>query len=166
MKTYFPRILAITLSLVLLYPSCSSEFEPSVDDRIVPFFERFATEGAIRGVAFDNEEEQIEAYVQNISALIGSDVLGYCSPTSVRNPIRTVYFHEDYWNTATDLQREYLVFHELGHCFLDREHPDPAPADSLGNCLSMMSAGTAFCNGIDAYSADNREALLDELFSN
>lgn len=34
----------------------------------------------------------------------------------------TVYIDRDTWARASDLYRELLVFHELGHCFLFRKH--------------------------------------------
>ena len=54
-----------------------------------------------------------------------------------------------------------IVFHELGHCVLVRDHLDDA--DSEGNCLSMMHSGLGDCEF--RYNGSTRNVYLDELFS-
>jgi hypothetical protein len=51
---------------------------------------------------------------------LASNVLGTC----VYAAKRFVLINEQYWNSSTtnNTQREYIVFHELGHCALDRTH--------------------------------------------
>ena len=56
--------------------------------------------------------------------------------------------------------REYIVFHELGHCERLRAHREDA--DEEGICVSIMASGTGECS--DSYTAATREELLDELF--
>lgn len=165
MKKSLTYILPL-FGLVLMISSCSSDFEATVDERVVPYLETFAQEAALRGIEFDNEKEMIVVSLGAEGSGASGDVLGRCNLSSVRNPIRTINLNETFWESATELEREYLVYHELGHCFLDRFHPMPPPVDAQGNCLSIMSAGTANCLGIQVYSEDKREALLDELFSN
>lgn len=47
----------------------------------------------------------------------GVGVLGSCTRSS-----RIIRLSLLYWNQLTSKSREELVFHELGHCFLDRGH--------------------------------------------
>lgn len=37
---------------------------------------------------------------------------------------RNIHLDEDYWEKSDEYEREALIFHELGHCVLDREHDD------------------------------------------
>jgi len=66
-----------------------------------------------------------------------------------------------FWETASFAEKEYVVFHELGHCALNRRHLDTKNAD--GTCLSMMQSGNGSCKM--NYNAQNRSKYLDELFS-
>lgn len=162
------RLVSLTISvfIIIVLGSCGKH-QSKVEDRLIPYFDRFADESSKRGVVFDYVSEEIEGSIRSIDSLIGSSgVLGLCQPETVRKPFSEIVIDEEFWSDATDLQREYVVFHELGHCFLDRDHPSPAQADSLGNCMSIMAAGNATCNGIDVYSEERRKMLLDELFSN
>jgi len=154
--------LLILLSLFFL-SACSSD-DAIVDSKLEPYFESFAAEAAARGVIFDNEVEAIDGYLQNIIGSSGGDLLGACRAADNLSPRRSIFIDEPFWNDTTDLAREFVVFHELGHCFLDRSHINGT--DSLGNCISIMAAGNASCNGLAIYTADRREALLDELFRN
>jgi len=65
-----------------------------------------------------------------------------------------------YWANATALEREFVIFHELGHCFLDRTHIDTK--DVQGDCESMMHSGISGCQF--RYTLASRVAYLDELF--
>ncbi len=151
--------------LIISMFSCGDDdFVLDLDPQLVPYFELFGEEAAKRGVIFNNDEAQIQGYIQNITGFSG-DVLGYCQPSRVRYPLESIFIDVDFWRNATDLQKEFVVFHELGHCFLKREHITPVEVDSLGNCMSMMTAGDAPCNGLDSYSSERKSALLDELFS-
>ena len=87
-------------------------------------------------------------------------VLGVC----VRNdeePNR-VAVDQEAWAAADDAFRELIVFHELGHCVLDREHLDD---DVNGICVSIMNSGLSGCD-ISLENSTLREEYLDELFFN
>jgi hypothetical protein len=66
-----------------------------------------------------------------------------------------------FWETATMTEKEYVIFHELGHCALNRRHLDTTYKD--GTCTSMMQSGNGSCKMV--YNAQNRSKYLDELFS-
>ena len=164
LRKYFEFISLLFLMVAVL--SCGDDFVPEVDERMKPYFERFTEEAAKRGVEFDYVQEGYQGKIQNIDIFVGSGVLGWCQRPSNRLTVTTIYIDDVFWANATDLEKEYVVFHELGHCFLNRAHPMPAPTDSNGNCTSMMAAGNASCNGIQVYDLDRREELIDELFAN
>ena len=162
------KYLAHTFTVFVLFTTviACNKYEPTIDPELIPYFDRFAEEAGLRGISFDYEDLEYEGFIQNLDALVGRGVLGFCQRIMVRQPYPTIYVDQDFWLAATDLEKEYVVFHEIGHCFLERDHQQPPLVDSLGNCMSIMAAGTAACNSLDVYTPERRSMLLDELFSN
>lgn len=139
--------------MIIMLAGCTDEVE--TDAELIPFFDLFASEAAKRGVTVDYEASRIEGLIQEI----GDDVvLGQCFRNE--NRPRKVIVDETYWNGASQLNKEFLIFHELGHCFLDRDHDDRF--DENGVCLSIMHSTPQACKG--ELSEENKEAYLDELF--
>ena len=143
---------------MLVVVSCGKDDEPQflVDEPLQEYFDRFAAEGAIRNVVIDYEALKISGDIRIIST---PNVIGQCIHTE-KEP-NTVVVDKFYWDTADDLEREFLVFHELGHCALNRGHLDDS--DAHGDCISMMTSGTGLCH--INYTQATRTSLLDELFS-
>lgn len=147
------------LLVILLANSCAHKVDGvRMDEELEPYFIIFEEEAAKRGVIFDNEVEQIEGYLQNI---VDNGVIGACRRNDGEGVNRSVFFDKPYWVTATNLEKEYVVFHELGHCFLGLDHDDRE--NEKGECISIMASGTGSCR--DNYNTLTREELLDELFS-
>lgn len=69
-----------------------------------------------------------------------------------------IYVNRHSWVDLDDLEKELLIFHELGHCKLGRDHHDAV--NSCGHNLSIMS--TYLING-NFYRQFKKE-LLTELF--
>ena len=152
------RALKLTLIATMITVS-SCEKEPLavahyVDDAMAPYFEAFAFEGQLRGVVVNFKHAQIEGYLEDLDGTSGQ-----CQHFNDA-PDRVV-IDPDYWRRLNDLEREFIIFHELGHCFLDRSHLDLKNDD--GTCTSMMHSSASAC--VNAYSAETRDAYLDELFS-
>lgn len=76
---------------------------------------------------------------------------------------RLVTINPDLWTLMDSIQRKALVFHELAHCVLDRDHVDSALP--RGECVSLMvgHASDSTCY-YDFYSNDWKGYYLDELF--
>ena len=151
-----PAILSVMI-LIFSGISCgkNEDVDLFVDGSLLEYFDRFAAEGALRNVVVDYKASRVEGYIRLITT---PNVIGQCAHDE--NKPNTVIIDRFYWNTATDLEREFLVFHELGHCVLNREHLDDA--DIHGNCTSIMTSGTGQCT--INYTLSTRTALLDELF--
>ena len=128
-----------------------------VESSVQTYFDRFVDEARVRGLDVEYATSQVDAHIGDISE---PNVIGQCSWS--QNHPHSITLDEQYWRTANDLQREFLVFHELGHCVLGRDHVDNS--DTNGNCISIMSSGTGDCRVV--YHPNNRIKLLDELFSN
>lgn len=102
---------------MMLIVSCSEdpEIEYFVDPSLQEYFDRFVMEGAERNITVDLVAEHISGYLKIITT---EDVVGQC--VHQEDKPDQVIVDRNYWMHATDLQREFVVFHELGHCYLNR----------------------------------------------
>jgi len=128
---------------------------PGVDERLWPYFERFEEQGATRGISIDLVTEGITGVIEIIEE---ENIAGVCNFNS-RNA-NHVMIDAEFWERASDLFREFIVFHELGHCSLLRDHREGT--DEAGRCISMMRSGLEGCR--DNYNVITRTGYLDELF--
>lgn len=135
-------------------PDEAVSLEQLVDAELVTYFERFADEAASRGITIDWEAEAIYASFTDIE----DDAAGQC--LTFTNNIREINIDQSYWRRNGAMDREFLIFHELGHCLLGRSHLDMASPS--GTCLSMMNSGTGSCS--KNYNLTTRSDYLDELF--
>lgn len=160
-----PWMLAVTL---LTLGACTQDEEvledmappapvgyAGVDENLWLYFERFEEEGRRRGVTVDLRTAQVTGRLSEIEQ---ERVLGQCNYQ--RNNHNRVTVDETFWNTTSDRGKEFVVFHELGHCFLLRDHLESALL--TGACTSIMRSGTGTCR--DNYGRLTRETYLDELF--
>jgi len=69
---------------------------------------------------------------------------------------RRIYVDRGWWQRATELSREQLIMHELGHCVLDKEHRDGYTA---GCPVSLMHPH----HSADRCYENNKEYYLEEL---
>lgn len=129
---------------------------PGVDELLWPHFTAFQKEGRARGVNIDLVQANISGEISNITE---DGVAGTCQYGS--HITNHVTIDQSYWNRSSYNDREYVVFHELGHCFLIRDHNDLQ--DRNGVCISVMHSGLTNCRSL--YNSANRDYYLDELFS-
>ncbi len=140
---------------VVLISSCSDQFENEIEAELLVHFDNFIAEASANGVEISLDQIDLGGYIENIET---RGTLGQCKSYSDGSKIVTI--DQGYWNRSSDIEREYVVFHELGHCVLGRDHSDEK--DENGHCLSIMQSGNSGCSGI--YNAQNRNSLLNELF--
>jgi hypothetical protein len=148
---------AAGLLLIGLNGCQTEEITPAVeiDAQLAPFFERFESEALQRGL-----EAPVTGQVSGrLTTIEESGVAGRCEHYT--NRPNAVLVDQSYWQKASELQKEYLVFHELGHCFLQRSHLDDR--DAYGRCVSIMQSGQDACRM--SYTYVTREGYLDELFT-
>jgi len=144
-----------TLLTVVLNGCVKSETEAFVDNDLQEYFERFEAEAVSRGVTVNLSAAEIEGYIDNIA---NPNIAGQCTHNS--NEPNVVTIDRNFWSGYNDLEKEYLVFHELGHCYLGREHLEAINFN--GTCFSIMNSGTIPCRS--NYSNRTRSDYLDELF--
>ena len=158
MKHQFLSIYTLFVIFVLFLSACNKDDNDIVetDLELIPYFDMFAEEGLERGLLVDYEAERIEGLLQFIN---DGNILGKCFQNEVKP--RKVIIDINFWNQANEYEKQFLVFHELGHCFLLRGHDNSL--DSDGNCVSIMRASVDACDF--NFDDSTREAYLDELFN-
>lgn len=135
-------------------PSSSRSYR-NVDKDLWPYFEKYEEEAKIRGINVNLDSLEISGVIVTFS---NENVAGECNynsntPNHVRINVKT-------WNQVGNFLKEYIVFHELGHCERLRKHRESM--DPSGSCESIMASGTQGCR--PNYNSQNRTQLLDELF--
>ncbi len=128
----------------------------NVDEELKPHFLTFEAEGLRRGLQIDLSDAGITGAIEEIQE---EEVVGQCAQHN-HNPNK-VTVDQEFWMSASDLYKEFIVFHELGHCYLTRGHLDDAYPN--GQCLSIMRSGLGDC--WDVYNGRTRKNYLDELFN-
>ncbi len=90
-------------------------------------------------------------------------IAGVCH--SWTNGHTEIEIDKDFWDYAMEYQKEVLIFHELGHCELDRRH-DFGTVELDGNtCPSSVMRTPLFhiYEIFDCYEL-NRDYYIEELF--
>ena len=157
------RIILSVMSICLL-SSCIEEtiFSPVVEplpnfqEALRVHVENYIFEAEKRGVDVSNRIKEIEGVINEIS---DENIAGTCTWHS-HSP-NEIVIDQSFWNSASAIYREFVVFHELGHCVQDRGHREDQFTN--GNCISIMASGVGDCK--TAYSSATRVKYLDELFS-
>lgn len=75
---------------------------------------------------------------------------GRCTKSSISR--RTILINEFEWADMSSLQREFLIYHELGHCVLELKHDD--------DTFNYMNSNTPSAETIEA----NRHELYLDFF--
>lgn len=131
--------------------------ENLIDEELQSFVDAFESEAISRGFNIDVEALGVRVELADISQ---NNVAGVCFYHS-DNPGR-IEIDAPFYNRMTNLQREFVVFHELGHCVLSRGHSEAQ--FNNGICESIMASGTGNCR--ENYTNRTRSSYIDELFEN
>ncbi len=130
---------------------------PNVDRELWTYFRSFEDAAALRGFNVDLSRTNITGEIREIHE---ENIAGTCSYGGGQ-PYKDVIIDLSFWNRANSLYREYIVFHELGHCFLFRSHHEACFAN--GTYESIMRSGNGNCR--DNYRLSTRDYYLDELLT-
>lgn len=136
-------------------PTIELNFFQGVDEELWSFFLMFEQEAAKRGIEIDLSTKEIKGRIAKIHF---KKVVGLCSHKIAGK--KEIIIDLDYWNKCSESNKEMIVFHELGHCYLGRPHSDKMEANGI--CGSIMKSDLEDC--IDFYNSKSRKFLLDELF--
>lgn len=149
----------LLFAILLCFTACSIDevsTEVKIDKNLKVYFDSFQHEASLRGINIDYAARGIigRLHIINESGVVGQCFYNAKSPNSVLIDIR-------YWNQLDSFHREFLIYHELGHCVLNREHLDTRSAS--GHCLSIMHSSEDICEFV--YNDSSRFYYLDELFT-
>ncbi len=148
-------VILLILSTVML-SQCGDAyvFEEDVEEEMIDYFTSFAIEGEERGLVIDWDVERIATQLVHIE----EDAIGRC--LTYEDGSKVINIDKEFWDNSSNLEKEFLIFHELGHCLLERSHNNVM--NQRGVCQSMMNSGENICT--INYNLNTRKRYLDELF--
>lgn len=129
-------------------------FEEEVRKDMIAYFRTFAIEGKLRGKVIDWENEKISTELVDIE----TEAIGRC--LTYEDGTKTINIDKVYWSGSSEIEKEFLIYHELGHCLLERSHTNIK--NQRGVCESIMNSGENLCT--INYNSSTRKRYLDELF--
>ena len=97
--------------------------------------------------------------VRGVFDSLPGNIIGYCDVTA---PVLTIRISKKYWKHASDLEREELVFHELGHCLLSRSHKE---GDIQTGNLEMPTSVMKCCGMLGPFYKLFHKYYINELFN-
>ena len=155
-------LLLLICSGFLFFTSCKDSKEYNVNSSFTEYLQRFEAEGATRGHTFDPQTNGLIIEFANLK----DNTAGL---THYEKPIR-IEIDKTYWNdisnsAGADLMKEDLIFHELGHGLLNRDHLNSTLPN--GDWKSIMCGGTKVNDrswNIN-YRGVRRNYYIDELFN-
>lgn len=110
-----------------------------------------------------------EAYLRNINLSTSSIKIGFTDSSHFQEITKSgvaycqrdtkqIVVNKDSWDNYSEIKKEIVIFHELGHCLLDKDHDNH---EHKGEKLSIMHERILNPSFYDEY----REHYLDELFT-
>lgn len=146
--------MSILAILFCLASACSSN-KNNIDPVLIPYYNKFISDSISVGIPIP--------YDEGISMKFGNlgqedddgIVVGECSKMGYGGGVITI--DRVYWITKDYAYRITVVYHELGHCVLDRDH--------TSNPMSFMYPTVDEPANFYEYS-ENRLAMIKELFEN
>ena len=153
--TSIPRM--TILSIVLLICSLlnmialKNENLRYVDSQLKPYADNFMVDALARGKNLDASDMSIIFGLEDVSDM---DVVGMCRSRGFEHRIE---IRKYVWDMLTTEEKEMLVYHEMAHCLLKRNHCNKKIRNVPVSIMSSMM--------ID-YSVYkfNRDKYVDELF--
>ncbi|MBD2699134.1 hypothetical protein IC229_00680 [Spirosoma sp. BT702] len=160
------KLLVFFLLISLLSCQSNSQPEPpqyNVPAEVEPFILAFRQEAQQR-----NKTVATNNLIVTFGTTLGEDVCGECIPG--KTPRIVLNIDDFCWQKASQQERECLIFHELGHCLLNRAHKtDKFPN---GAFISLMNPDNVTVYATCRYPIGDDECdkrprrsyYIDELF--
>ena len=141
--------LILLLSVSSMIVGCGQGFRAIspgiVDPEFQPYVDKFMELGNISHMSVDMYFEDQTGYI-----------IGTCL---VRGQERRIEIDPAWWWSANNLDREIVIFHELGHCVLNQRHRDNLLFDGCsGSVMNTYHIGS-YCYGL------HYDYYIQELFS-
>ncbi|MFK7812697.1 MAG: hypothetical protein AB8B59_09400 [Maribacter sp.] len=177
------RLLITFIAFCLAFQSCSSDnlddnqdtqdpisvYQGSItiDDEIRPYINRFIDEMNERGLRLSTN--RLSAELVNHSPLTHTDKpcgMGYWDYGISGDPRVEIQNTVSCWDRWSEIEKENLLFHELGHALLSKRHNNNTMPN--GSMQSLM-CGDGACNNYRVYNVyqnEQRAYYLDQLANN
>lgn len=160
LKSFY--IIGVLSLVILFFFACQKQQEIiySVPDTFLKYTKRFEQEAKLRGHDIDFEKTGLIIEFQNTGSIIPYAV-GICY-FSKDGSMPKIGMDETYWNSVSEDLKELTIFHELGHCALDRDHRN----DTLqnGHWASILRGYPEEPSDHPLHYNIYRTYYLDELF--
>ena len=162
MSTRLPFLL---IALCTLLGSCDEDTEndaPAYPDLTI-YLDRFEGEARARGYEFDVSEVKA-AYADEITLPDSTTPCGIGLSNDPTTGERRIVISKDEscnWANRTDLERENLFFHEIGHAFFNRGHEETRLCD--GSPVTIMTSTEDNFNVYQPGEDEKRKYYIDEL---
>ncbi|MFN8338496.1 MAG: hypothetical protein U0T36_05700 [Saprospiraceae bacterium] len=137
--------------LFILLNSCTYDHYHIIPDEVEPFVNEFFQDANRYG-----KNISLDQYMLNISFTNLNEADGRCYFDGNK-----ILIDSYFWNNANQYIKRWLIYHELGHCILDRRHDESSFPN--GECKSIMRGGFDCSENI--VSKLWWEYYLDELFN-
>jgi hypothetical protein len=151
----------IFLTLLLSIFSCSKNETPKPVS-IAPTFQKyvdiFLSEGSKRGVNINLSDVGIT--LQFGETTYNGKTYGGLTT----NETQTININKTYWDNYSELSRESLILHELGHLLLKRIHKSTVLGNNEAQSLMASSDDSNF-KSYPIYQGFRKKYYLDELFN-
>jgi len=148
------RILFIFI-IFLFVTTCRKTHVQIIPDEVRPIVNLFFEEGKKRG--FQQLLYDFDLEIVFVDFLADANGICYSSQHKIE-------LDRDDWSRMDTQTKEWVVFHELGHCILGRGHINSQLPN--GECKSCMKGGDPnFDCSLNLYSSKWRSFYLDELFN-
>jgi len=142
--------LLIIFVCVLLMISCEDDDKYSIAPDFTTYVDRFVSEANLRGITINTDK--LDVHFGDLE----SDICGQGSPDPPK-----VRFNKTCWDNLPDVPKEILMFHELGHAILRRQHDQGVLPN--GDYKSIMYPDPAVL--YNEHTPEKRIYYLDELFN-
>ena len=109
---------------------------------LIHYVQNFIVEGAKRGVKITLEKEGLIIEFDSLA----NNKAGRCRPNGFS---KIITINETMWKDLDSFQRRALIFHELGHCVLMRNHNNKLLP--RGECASLLAGKKTDLNAHKIY---------------
>lgn len=121
----------MVIFLILIVIAVKTNNHPMIIDKeFLPFFHNFK-EDSKKYNRFVNFSNLTTVFVENLP----ENELAYCIPA-----LKTVKVSRDEWNRGNYLYKKLVLYHEWGHCVLNRDHKETSAkfSEDSSNCPSSI----------------------------
>jgi len=147
----------ITLfTTIFLVFTCQMERDEVIPNEVKSFVDSFFLDAQLHGLDINRSEIGLLIEFADIDQLL---VDGQCNRSENKITIDSFF-----WNFSTESEKKWLVYHELGHCVLERAHDNSSFVN--GECKTIMHGDFAGRDCSSNFVSDSwSEYYIEELFT-